>query len=112
MEDAQQVHEAALEAIRRGEPAAVATVIEARGSTPREVGAKMLVYADGRAAGTVGGGSVEDRARHRGGDAPRDCRQHPGGDHRRAARQDAQTFLGLQGFQRRSGHSGTPVERT
>jgi xanthine dehydrogenase accessory factor len=55
----EQVYEAALEALRRGEPAAVATVIGARGSTPREVGAKMLVYADGRMVGTVGGGPLE-----------------------------------------------------
>ena len=59
MGELEQVYEAALETLRRGEPAAVATVIEARGSTPREVGAKMLVYADGRTVGTVGGGPLE-----------------------------------------------------
>lgn len=59
IEELERVYEAALEAIRRGEPAAVATVIEARGSTPREAGAKMLVYADGRTVGTVGGGPPE-----------------------------------------------------
>jgi xanthine dehydrogenase accessory factor len=62
MEETRRVYEAALEAIQRGEPAAVATVIEARGSTPREVGAKMLIYADGRTVGTVGGGPLEARA--------------------------------------------------
>ena len=50
-----------LEAIRQGEPAALATVIEAQGSTPRDASAKMLVYADGRTVGTVGGGGVEAR---------------------------------------------------
>jgi xanthine dehydrogenase accessory factor len=59
VEELQRVYEAVLDAIRRGEPAAVATVIEARGSTPRHVGAKMLVYGDGRAVGTVGGGALE-----------------------------------------------------
>lgn len=59
MEELEQVYEAALEAIRRGEAAAVATVLEARGSTPRKAGAKMLVYADGRTVGTVGGGPLE-----------------------------------------------------
>ena len=61
MEELERVYEACLEAIRRGEPAALATVIETRGSTPREAGAKMLVYADGRTEGTVGGGHVEAR---------------------------------------------------
>lgn len=40
-------------------PAAVVTVIEARGSTPRNTGAKMIVLADGRIFGTIGGASVE-----------------------------------------------------
>jgi xanthine dehydrogenase accessory factor len=60
-EEAELVYEAALDALRRGESAALATVIEARGSTPRGTSAKMLVYADGRTVGTVGGGGVESR---------------------------------------------------
>lgn len=59
MEEMERIYEAALEAIRRGEPAALATVIETRGSTPREVGAKMLILADGQTVGTVGGGPLE-----------------------------------------------------
>lgn len=35
------------------------TVIRAEGSTPREVGAKMLVWPDGTISGTVGGSAVE-----------------------------------------------------
>ena len=42
-----------------GEDTALATVISAAGSTPREEGAKMLVRADGSIMGTVGGGAVE-----------------------------------------------------
>ena len=57
----ERVYQAALQAIRQGESAAMATVIEARGSTPRGVSSKMLVYADGRTVGTVGGGDVEAR---------------------------------------------------
>jgi xanthine dehydrogenase accessory factor len=60
-EEAELVYEAVLEALREGGSAALATVIEARGSTPRGVSAKMLVYADGRTVGTVGGGGVESR---------------------------------------------------
>lgn len=40
-------------------PVAVATVVRVWGSTPREVGAKMLVDADGSIAGTIGGGCGE-----------------------------------------------------
>ncbi|MDR1510615.1 MAG: XdhC family protein [Synergistaceae bacterium] len=43
----------------RAEPAAVVTVISARGSTPRESGAKMAVLPDGRLVGTIGGGCAE-----------------------------------------------------
>ena len=59
IEETTQVYEATLKAVRQGEPAALVTVIEARGSTPRGVGSKMLVQADGRTVGTVGGGDVE-----------------------------------------------------
>ena len=59
-EEIEQVYAAALEAIRQGEPAAVATLVETSGSTPRRT-AKMLIYADGRIVGTVGGGGVEAR---------------------------------------------------
>ena len=47
------------EAIDSGRGAAFVTVISVAGSTPREAGAKMLVYADGSIEGTVGGGAVE-----------------------------------------------------
>lgn len=40
-------------------PAVLATVIQTQGSVPREVGAKMLICADGRILGTIGGGAGE-----------------------------------------------------
>ncbi|MBI3928321.1 MAG: XdhC family protein [Armatimonadetes bacterium] len=40
-------------------PMAVATIVRAWGSTPREVGAKMLIEPDGEIRGTVGGGCGE-----------------------------------------------------
>src|SRR6266852_6213297 len=43
----------------RGERVVVATVAHTRGSTPQRRGAKMLFFADGETAGTVGGGCVE-----------------------------------------------------
>lgn len=39
--------------------AAMATVVKTRGSTPQQVGAKMVVFDDGAFIGTVGGGCVE-----------------------------------------------------
>lgn len=45
----------------QGQPAALATVIRARGSVPRHEGSKMVVYPDGRIEGTVGGGEMESR---------------------------------------------------
>src|SRR5437868_9887363 len=38
---------------------ALVTVVATRGSVPRAVGSKMLVYADGRVSGTIGGGKFE-----------------------------------------------------
>lgn len=42
-----------------GRSAALATIIGAEGSTPRETGAKMLVREDGTILGTIGGGCLE-----------------------------------------------------
>ena len=41
------------------EPAVLATIVSAKGSTPRKTGARMLVGTDGVIAGTVGGGCGE-----------------------------------------------------
>ena len=41
----------------------LATIIETTGSTPREVGAKMIVCVDGATYGTVGGGCGENQVR-------------------------------------------------
>jgi xanthine dehydrogenase accessory factor len=46
-------------AAAQGESVALATLVRVEGSTPRELGSKMLVYADGRIAGTIGGGAME-----------------------------------------------------
>ncbi len=43
----------------RGERVVVATVAQTRGSTPQQRGAKMLFFANGEVAGTVGGGCIE-----------------------------------------------------
>ncbi|MCY7393310.1 MAG: XdhC family protein [Leptolyngbyaceae cyanobacterium CAN_BIN12] len=41
------------------EPIALATVISIKGSVPREVGAKMVIWEEGRTFGTIGGGAGE-----------------------------------------------------
>jgi len=46
-------------AINSGKSVCLATVVNAEGSTPREAGAKMLVFADGKTVGTVGGSLLE-----------------------------------------------------
>jgi xanthine dehydrogenase accessory factor len=58
----QQVFAAVAEALDRGEAAALVTIVSTTGSTPQRVGAKMLVFADGRMVGTIGGGCYENDA--------------------------------------------------
>lgn len=53
--------EQALTLRQQGTRFAFATVIEAEGSTPRHVGAKMIVCEDGTIFGTIGGGNLETR---------------------------------------------------
>ena len=49
-------------ALARGEAVAMVTIVAAHGSTPQRVGAKMLVFSDGRLVGTIGGGCYENDA--------------------------------------------------
>jgi xanthine dehydrogenase accessory factor len=51
------------DAYDRGEPCALATILSARGSTPRSAGACMLIRADGETVGSVGGGKWEAEVR-------------------------------------------------
>ena len=49
-----------IEQLRKsGIDAALCTIIHTKGSTPRKVGAKMLVLIDGSIKGTIGGGNLE-----------------------------------------------------
>src|SRR5438477_2669184 len=58
----QEVLTELVKALERGEEVALVTIVAAQGSTPQRVGAKMLVYPDGRTAGTIGGGCYENDA--------------------------------------------------
>src|SRR6058998_1201799 len=57
-----EVFAAVADALDRGEPAALVTIVSTTGSTPQRIGAKMLVFADGRIVGTIGGGCYENDA--------------------------------------------------
>lgn len=47
------------EGLLKAEPKVLATIISRRGSAPRAIGTKMVVFADGSICGTVGGGCAE-----------------------------------------------------
>jgi xanthine dehydrogenase accessory factor len=58
----QDVFKALADALDKGEEVALVTIVASTGSTPQRVGAKMLVYSDGRTVGTIGGGCYENEA--------------------------------------------------
>ena len=55
------IYSVILKAQSSGASAALCTVIRSSGSVPRHSTSKMLVFADGRFVGTVGGGGMEQR---------------------------------------------------
>ena len=48
-----------LKQMSAAEPVAVATIVEVRGSVPRELGTKMIIHPYGHHHGTIGGGCGE-----------------------------------------------------
>ncbi|MDF2626814.1 MAG: adhP [Symbiobacteriaceae bacterium] len=61
--EGQQVWLALADAVERGEPCALATILSVRGSTPRSAGACMLIQKNGATVGSVGGGKWESEVR-------------------------------------------------
>ena len=57
--DDRDIYVAAIEAAESGRRVALATVVAVKGSTPRDVGSKMLIGGDGTLVGTIGGGCGE-----------------------------------------------------
>jgi xanthine dehydrogenase accessory factor len=55
------VTRACQQAIEQGQAVCLASLVRVRGSSPRHNGARMLVWPDGRIAGTIGGGTLEWR---------------------------------------------------
>ena len=59
MTETEAVYRAAMEAAQAGRPAVLATIVSAKGSTPRGVGSRMLIDLEHGLTGTVGGGCGE-----------------------------------------------------
>lgn len=57
-----EFYEQLMRAKKENKVYAVASVVSTEGNTPRKAGAKMLVFADGKIHGSVGGGIVEKQA--------------------------------------------------
>jgi len=58
-----QVLERLCELQKINQQAVLITIIQTWGSTPRKVGSKMLIEADGTMVGTIGGGCAEAEVR-------------------------------------------------
>lgn len=54
-----ELFEQILHALERGENAVLCSILASSGSAPRGAGAKMAVFPNGSACGTIGGGAVE-----------------------------------------------------
>lgn len=59
MNEAAAVYQAMVEAAAAGRSAVLATIVAARGSTPRGIGSRMLVDLERGLTGTIGGGCGE-----------------------------------------------------
>src|SRR5436305_2529300 len=59
------VFQALAEAARNSEPVTLGVISGVKGSSPQKVGAKALLYADGRIKGTLGGGCLEAEIQQR-----------------------------------------------
>jgi xanthine/CO dehydrogenase XdhC/CoxF family maturation factor len=58
-----EIFEKLAELKEQGIDVVLASIVETAGSTPREVGAKMIICADGTSYGTIGGGCGESVVR-------------------------------------------------
>lgn len=55
-----RIYKVIAERLAHGDRMAVATVVRTQGSVPRGEGTKILIFADGRIEGTIGGGEMEN----------------------------------------------------
>lgn len=61
MNESEAILKELVRAVDSGQPVAIATIVKRAGSSPRDVGAKMLIYPDGKISGTIGGGKFEHK---------------------------------------------------
>jgi xanthine dehydrogenase accessory factor len=73
-DDVLKVLDSAADWLDQGRKAALATVVETWGSSPRPVGSQMAIADDGRFEGSVSGGCVEGAVIEAGQEAMRDGR--------------------------------------
>jgi xanthine dehydrogenase accessory factor len=59
MEKMLDVYQEIVSIMKKGERAAIASIVSTSGSTPRKVGAKMVIKENGNCVGTIGGGGIE-----------------------------------------------------
>ncbi|MEM1539632.1 MAG: XdhC family protein [Candidatus Bathyarchaeia archaeon] len=59
MADEMEILSKAVQLLGQGKKVALCTIIDKKGSGPRDVGGKMVVVEDGEIFGTIGGGSLE-----------------------------------------------------
>ena len=59
----QEIFQKIAELKDQGNAVCLSTIVEAAGSTPREVGAKMILCADGTTYGSIGGGCGESQVK-------------------------------------------------
>jgi xanthine dehydrogenase accessory factor len=57
-----KIHQKVVGLIDTGRRSALATILGAEGSTPQRVGVKVVIEADGKIWGTLGGGLVDAEA--------------------------------------------------
>ncbi len=55
------IFETLIQARKRDQEVALCIVVSTKGSTPRNAGAKMIVFDDGKICGTIGGGNLEKK---------------------------------------------------
>ncbi len=63
-----KIAKTACELLKKKEPFVIASIISHQGSMPRTAGTQMIVTADGRGIGTIGGGLLEARSMQRAGE--------------------------------------------
>jgi xanthine dehydrogenase accessory factor len=79
------------QAISAKEPAALVTVIEAKGASPAKVGAQLVLFQNGTTAGTVGGGKLESSILE---DAKKDLAERKCGLHHYQLTEEGQDSIG------------------